>query len=114
LLRDVIVADTDEEAFELWRYGAGFAHKMWFAPFGFGSGLTPEGEVEPITPQEMFDYGMALVGSVDTVTRQVEMMLSHDLVRWLFAWQFNGLIPHEKLMHSLDLFATKVLPNFAD
>ena len=53
---------------------------------------------------------MLLVGSVDSVTRQLEAMLSHDPVDWLFAWQFNGLIPHDKLMRSLELFATKVLP----
>ncbi len=110
LLRDVVVADSDEEAFELWRRGAVFAHRMWFAPFGFGAGLIPPGQEEPLTPEEMFELGIALVGSVDTVTRQLETMLSHDPVRWLFAWQFNGLIPHEKLMHSLELFATKVLP----
>ncbi len=34
-------------------------------------------------------------------------------VRWLFAWTYNGLVPHEKLMRSLELFSTKVLPRFA-
>jgi alkanesulfonate monooxygenase SsuD/methylene tetrahydromethanopterin reductase-like flavin-dependent oxidoreductase (luciferase family) len=112
LLRDVIVAETDDEAFELWAREAGFAHEMWFAPFGFGEGLIPPGGGEPVRPREMFELGMALVGSVDTVTRQLEAMLAHDQVQWLFAWQFNGLIPHETLMRSLELFATKVLPNF--
>ena len=55
-----------------------------------------------MSPQEMMDLGMLLVGSVDSVTRQLEAMLSHDPVRWLFAWQFNGLIPHDKLMRSLE------------
>lgn len=33
--------------------------------------------------------------------------------RWLFAWIYNGLIPHAKLMKSIELFATEVLPRFA-
>jgi hypothetical protein len=39
-------------------------------------------------------------------------MLSGTPIRWLFAWTYNGLMPHAKLMRSLDLFATKVLPRF--
>ena len=110
LLRDVVVADTDEEAFALWRRGAGFAHRAWFAPFGFGAGRNRPGGGEPLTPEEMMELGMLLVGSADTVARQLETMLSHDPVRWLFAWQFNGLIPHASLMRSLERFATEVLP----
>ena len=110
LLRDVFIADTDEEAYELWRRGAGFAHNAWFSPFGFGVGRNKPGTDEAMTPQEMMDLGMLLVGTVDSVTRQLEAMVSHDPVDWLFAWQFNGLIPHDKLMRSLELFATKVLP----
>ena len=33
--------------------------------------------------------------------------------RWLFAWIYNGLIPHAKLMKSIELFATEVLPRFS-
>lgn len=28
----------------------------------------------------------------------------------LFAWTYNGLIPHAALMRSIELFATRVLP----
>jgi hypothetical protein len=31
----------------------------------------------------------------------------------LFAWIYNGLIPHAKRMKSIELFATQVLPRFA-
>ena len=54
--------------------------------------------------------GLALVGSVDTVTRQLEGLLERLPARWLFAWIYNGLIPHEKLMRSIELFHSKVLP----
>ena len=67
---------------------------------------------EQLSVREMMDQGLMLVGSPDTVTRQIEAMLSYLPVQWIFAWQYIGLIPHDKLMRSLELFATKVLPRF--
>jgi hypothetical protein len=58
----------------------------------------------------MIDDGMLLVGSVETVTRSLERLRRDTPVNWLFAWQYNGLIPHAKILRSLELFATKVLP----
>ena len=113
VLRDVVVADSDDEALELWRHGAAFCGAAWFAPFGFDRVLTEPERTERVTPQEMMDSGMLLVGTPDTVSRQLERLLSDTPVRWLFAWTYNGLIPHDKIMRSLELFATKVLPRFA-
>lgn len=113
-LRDVIVADTDEEAMELWRRGPAFSHQMWFAPFNFGRGLIPPGGDKPMSPEEMMERGLLLVGSVDTVTRQIEQMKKVSPVRWIFAWTYNGLNPHDKILKSLELFKTKVLPRFDD
>ena len=113
VLRDVVVADSDDEALELWRHGAAFCGGAWFAPFGFDRVLTEPERTERVTPQEMMDSGMLLVGTPDTVSRQLERLLSDTPVRWLFAWTYNGLIPHDKIMRSLELFATKVLPRFA-
>ena len=39
LLRDVIIADTDEEAQALWRDSGQFSGRAWFEPFGFRRGL---------------------------------------------------------------------------
>ena len=39
LLRDVIIADTDEEALALWRDSGQFSGRAWFEPFGFRRGL---------------------------------------------------------------------------
>ncbi len=114
VLRDVVVADSDAEAFDLWSHGAAFCGSAWFAPFGFSNVLTEPGRAERMTPQEMLENGMLLVGSPDTVSRQLERLLSDTPVRWLFAWTYNGLVPHDKILQSLELFATKVLPRFAD
>ena len=113
LLRDVVVADTDQEALELWGQSGAFCGAAWFAPFGFDRGLTEPGR-ERFTPQEMMERGILLVGTPDTVSRQMERLLADTPVRWLFAWNYIGLMAHDKIMRSLELFKTKVLPRFAE
>lgn len=84
-----------------------FCGREWFEPFGFSKGL-----IHPTTGEtpSLFDNGLALVGSVDTVTRQLEALRARLPVRWLFAWTYNGLIPHERVLWSIEEFATRVLP----
>jgi len=110
VLRDVLVCDTDAEAMALWHEGPAFCAAAWFAPFGFSSVLRDPARTDDLTPEKMVEEGTLLVGSVDTVTRSLERLLSDTPVRWLFAWNYNGLTPHAKVMRSLELFATKVLP----
>jgi alkanesulfonate monooxygenase SsuD/methylene tetrahydromethanopterin reductase-like flavin-dependent oxidoreductase (luciferase family) len=108
-LRDVIVADSDEEALALWKDSGLFAGAAWFEPFGFAQGYThPETGETP----DLLGESLALVGSADTVTRQLEKLLARLPVRWLFAWIYNGLIPHARLLRSLERFASEVLPRF--
>ena len=86
-----------------------------------GSGMRPseipglaEHATTMWTPEEMLENGMLLVGSADTVSRQMERILADTPMRWLFAWTYNGLVPNAKILRSLELFSTKVLPRFAD
>jgi alkanesulfonate monooxygenase SsuD/methylene tetrahydromethanopterin reductase-like flavin-dependent oxidoreductase (luciferase family) len=107
VLRDLIIADTDDEAWALWTEGPRFCGEQWFAPFGFDRGLAHPETGEPP------DYGessLMLVGTVDTVTRQLERLLERLPITWLFAWQYNGLTPHGAIMRTIEEFATKVLP----
>jgi alkanesulfonate monooxygenase SsuD/methylene tetrahydromethanopterin reductase-like flavin-dependent oxidoreductase (luciferase family) len=107
VLRDVVVADTDDEAMALWRDSGAFCGAAWFEPFGFARGLAdPATGARP----DLFAEGLALVGSVETVARQLDGLRTRLPVDWLFAWIYNGLIPHTALLRSLDLFATRVLP----
>ena len=114
VLRDVVVADTDQEALRLWRSSGAFVGKAWFTPFHFGDVLAEPGETQLPTPEQMMEQGLLLVGSVGTVIEQLRRMREITPVQWLFAWQYNGLIPNAKLQRSLDLFATEVLPTFRD
>ncbi len=111
LLRDVVIADSDAEAQALWHDSSAFCGAAWFEPFGFAQGLAhPEtGQA----PGDLLAEGLALVGTVDSVTRQLERLIERLPTRWLFAWTYNGLIPHPALMKSIELFQTKVLPRVA-
>ena len=110
VLRDVIIADSDDEAYALWRNSGAFCGAAWFEPFGFAEGMShPETGERP----EPLTQGLALVGSVDTVTRQLETLLARLPAQWLFAWTYNGLIPHEALLSSIETFHTKILPRVA-
>ncbi len=110
VLRDVVVAETDEEALALWTDSGLYCGAAWFEPFGFAKGLAHPQTGEP---PDLLGEGLALVGSVDSVTRQLERLLARLPARWLFAWTYNGLIPHQKLMRSMELFSTRVLPRVA-
>ncbi len=109
VLRDVVIADSDAEAQKLWRDSSAFTGAAWFEPFGFAQGVPhpTTGEVP-----DFLQTGLALVGTVDTVTRQLETLLSRLPAQWIFAWQYIQLIPHAKLMKSIEQFWTKVMPRF--
>jgi alkanesulfonate monooxygenase SsuD/methylene tetrahydromethanopterin reductase-like flavin-dependent oxidoreductase (luciferase family) len=111
VLRDVVIADSDAEAKDIWRRSGYFCGHEWFEPFGFSKGLEDPNTHE--TP-DLFEHSLALVGSVDTVTRQMERLLKRLPIRWLFAWMYNGLTPHDRLMKMIELFWTKVLPRVTD
>jgi alkanesulfonate monooxygenase SsuD/methylene tetrahydromethanopterin reductase-like flavin-dependent oxidoreductase (luciferase family) len=108
VLRDVIVADTDEEADALWRNASTFVASAWFEPFGFYQGLADPKGGPPI--EDFFGTSLALVGSPDTVVRQLEALQRRLPVEWIFAWEYISLIPNDTLKKSIELFATKVLP----
>ena len=114
MLRDVIIADSEDEAMEIWRDGGAFCGASWFAPFGFGDALRPEGRDEPFSPEEMKEMGLLFAGTVDSVKQQVKNMLDRCPVDWIFAWQYNGLTPHSKILNTLDKFVTQVLPEFTE
>jgi alkanesulfonate monooxygenase SsuD/methylene tetrahydromethanopterin reductase-like flavin-dependent oxidoreductase (luciferase family) len=110
VLRDVVIADSDEEAMALWHDSGAFCGAAWFEPFGFSRGMAdPETGEAP----DLFGDGLALVGSVDTVTRQLERLCERLPAQWIFAWTYNGLVPHAKLMRSIEDFHAKVLPRVA-
>jgi alkanesulfonate monooxygenase SsuD/methylene tetrahydromethanopterin reductase-like flavin-dependent oxidoreductase (luciferase family) len=109
VLRDVIVADTDEEAWEMYHHAAAFVGAAWFAPFGFGAAIPRAGEdPRSVTPKVMHDRGLMWVGSPDTVRRQMRETLERLPLRYVMAWQYNGLIPAPAITKSLALYTEVV------
>ncbi len=109
VLRDVIVADTDEEAWEMYHHAAAFVGAAWFAPFGFGAAIPRPGEdPRSVTPQVMHDRGLMWVGSPDTVRRQMRKTLERLPLKYVMAWQYNGLIPAPAITKSLALYTEVV------
>jgi alkanesulfonate monooxygenase SsuD/methylene tetrahydromethanopterin reductase-like flavin-dependent oxidoreductase (luciferase family) len=110
VLRDVIIADTDEQAMALWRDSGQFSGRAWFEPFGFRKGLMdPATGTYPSAEQVIAD-GYAFVGTLDTVLRSIETMQRRQKVDWVFAYTYNALVPHDVLMKSIEAFHNKVLP----
>jgi alkanesulfonate monooxygenase SsuD/methylene tetrahydromethanopterin reductase-like flavin-dependent oxidoreductase (luciferase family) len=111
VLRDVIIADSDAEAKALWEDSAVFVGNNWFEPFGFFKGLLdPQTGAMP----EVFEEGLVLVGTVDTVTRQLERLLARLPAAWIFAWLYNGFLSNDRLKKTIELFYTKVLPRVSE
>jgi alkanesulfonate monooxygenase SsuD/methylene tetrahydromethanopterin reductase-like flavin-dependent oxidoreductase (luciferase family) len=110
VLRDVVVADTDEEAWALWRDSGAFVGAAWFSPFGFGGAIPNPGE-DPaaVTPEVMHERGLIWVGSPATVRKQVEQTLERLPLKYVMAWQYNGLMPRGAIQRSLRLFMDEVL-----
>jgi alkanesulfonate monooxygenase SsuD/methylene tetrahydromethanopterin reductase-like flavin-dependent oxidoreductase (luciferase family) len=113
VLRDIVIADTDEEARQLWADSATFAGNAWFVPFGFRRGMLDPDTGEAPSAEEAIAKGYALVGTVDTVTRGLIALKRKLPIDWIFGWTHNTLVPHAKLMRSIELFTTKVLPRAA-
>ena len=108
----MVIAESDEEAQKLWRDSGAFCGAAWFEPFGFSRGLLDPDTDEP--PGDLFAEGLALVGTVDTVSRQLEHLRARLPVEWLFVWAYNGLIPHPRMLSLIEDFKEIVLPRVCE
>lgn len=111
VLRDLVIADTDEEALRLWADSGLFCGSNWFSPFGFDRALP---HPETGEPPDMLGDGLALIGSVDTVTRQLEVLLERLPLSILYVWAYISLLPNQVLLDSIHRLYTEVLPRLAD
>jgi alkanesulfonate monooxygenase SsuD/methylene tetrahydromethanopterin reductase-like flavin-dependent oxidoreductase (luciferase family) len=120
LVRDVYVADTDEQAWaeagpqiaRFWQLGADnywrdeslswddlprFTSRFAYFPGG-------------LTAQKAEEWGVSLIGSPETVVQRARAMI--DLVQptcLVGMFQYGGLT-HAQVAHSLELFASHVIP----
>lgn len=131
-LQLIAVADTDEEAEELYSsHVEYFYHKLLHLPPHY---VTPPGYVDynsllnvlkqdfvayanaakdlkPLTAKDMLDEGFAVVGSPATVRERLTEMLKDLNVGHLMAVLQFGSMPHELTMRNVELFGREVLPH---
>ena len=98
------VADTDEQAREeIWPHYAGLMNRI-----GAERGWAPIGRAH--FDREAGAEGALFVGSPATVaTKIVRAVRALGLTRFDMKYS-NGTLPHEKLMRSIELYGTKVMP----
>jgi alkanesulfonate monooxygenase SsuD/methylene tetrahydromethanopterin reductase-like flavin-dependent oxidoreductase (luciferase family) len=110
--REVVVADTDEEAMAIGEDALGFIWPAWHDHFGFNEALRYPGEEGPIPNnyRTMVDRGYSITGSVDTVARKLEKTIEMFGIELLVLWMGIGPAPVDKMLRSNELLVEKVLP----
>jgi alkanesulfonate monooxygenase SsuD/methylene tetrahydromethanopterin reductase-like flavin-dependent oxidoreductase (luciferase family) len=117
LIRDVFVADTEEEAKYWQEKGAGFIWRKWFSPDGFDASNLREGEtLDQLTGEydELVERDFCIVGTPEQVRAKIQQLKDETGCKHLVFYNFTRAIPQEKIMRSLELFCTEVMPHFAD
>ena len=116
LTREIIVADTDEEAERIARDAGAFIWCNFFDPFGFNAAIAAPGEGpwdNPATFETISEAGLVIHGSPDTVNRKIEALLKELPVDYFWMFIYNH-VPHNQLMRSIELLTEKVWPNHTD
>ena len=110
--REIVVADTDEEAYRIMEDGLGYIWTRWHDWFGFTEALRYVGEKGPVpnTPEAMRERGFSIAGSVDTVARGLQQMIDRLNPELIVPWIAAGPVKVDKLLRSNELLVEKVLP----
>lgn len=114
--REIVVADTEAEAWELGRK-ASWEWTKFFSLFGFNAVLAAPGEdfrQIPNTWDSLVERGFACCGTPDSVCRQLEKMLRGVEVDYLWLFTHAELVPQTNMMRHLELLTQQVLPHFTD
>ena len=97
------IADTDEQAIEeLWPH-----YEAMFGRIGLERGWGPTTKAHYL--QEVH-HGSLYVGSVETVAQKIAYAIRAGGAERFDLKYSNGPLSHSKLMHSIELYATQVVP----
>lgn len=101
------IADTDEEAAEqLWPHYSVMRDRI-----GAERGWPPSSRAEF---QGEIEHGSLYAGSPETVARKLAATVSTLGIQRFDMKYSAGSLPHERMMHSIELYATKVVPMVKD
>jgi alkanesulfonate monooxygenase SsuD/methylene tetrahydromethanopterin reductase-like flavin-dependent oxidoreductase (luciferase family) len=112
--RAVHIGKTRSEARELGARTQGPGFIEYFSGFGFLEAFRFPGETTPVPNDynRLLEARYALAGTVDDIKRELDELRENVNIEW-FAWYFDqGLMPLDEAKRQLELFATKVMPEF--
>jgi len=120
MVRDVYVADTDEQA---WEEAAPQITRFWqLATDNVWRGESVSTDDLPrfterfayfpggLTLKRLDEWGTSLVGSPETVIKKARQMIEMARPDCLVGMCSFGGLSHEQIMHSIELFGTRVMP----
>ena len=105
LARLVYIGKTREEAMQRARDGSIFLFSQFHAKFA------PE---IPTTIEPMIEAGIAFVGTVDDIRRQMETVKEKLNPDWFMILSDQGYLPRDAIKEQLELFGTKIIPEFCN
>ena len=110
--REIIVADTEEQANAIQECGLGYIWTRWHDWFGFNEALRRPGEEGKIVnePATVRDRGYSICGTVDSVAKKLEAMIEDLNTDLIVPWIAAGPAPIDGLLKSNELLVEKVLP----
>ena len=120
MVRDIYVADTDEQA---WREATPQIVRFWqLATDNFWRGDSLSGDDLPkfterfpyfpggLTVKRLDEWSTSLIGSPDTVIKKAREMIQTAKPDCLVGMFSFGGLKHEQVMHSIELFGRNVMP----
>jgi alkanesulfonate monooxygenase SsuD/methylene tetrahydromethanopterin reductase-like flavin-dependent oxidoreductase (luciferase family) len=114
--RSIHIGDTYGDAYRLGAEAQGRGFIEYFSGFGFFEAFRLPGETTPVPQsfERLVEAKYELVGTVDDVKRELDALRTNGNPEW-FAWYFDqGIMPLDEAKRQLELFATKVMPEFRD
>lgn len=123
--RYVCIGKTEDEAREMAFQTAGWVWHEYFPQFGVSELLRYPGEDAPAplmlesreeVVERLIDQGIALVGTVEQVKRQLESLArchGDGALEW-FDWELcqQGVLPIEVVLEQVEIFGRQILPDF--
>jgi len=120
MVRDIYGADTDGQAWqeavpELTRFWQLATENFWRGDDLSGDDLVKFTEryvyyPGGLTVKRLDEWGTSLIGSPDTVAKKARAMIATAKPDSLVGMFSFGGLKHEQVMHSLELFGSKVIP----
>ena len=113
VVRHLVIADSVEEAVAVGKP----AYDHWYASL---TKLQRNHVAGPVIAKSMFEdvneaveKGLVLVGPPDAICEQLESQIEELGINYMTLGFYFGTLPHTKVMRSLELFASEIMPKLS-